>query len=255
MLQARPGNRVYDFLWYEQGILVGYLALMAFMSDEECELVSVVHPDFRRRGIFRALLEEAKRELRPREGKRFILTCEHSSQSGQACVRAVDATLDFSEHEMVLGTFHERLAYDDRLVFQAASSEDLPVIASLFAIDRHESEENSLHRVQQIAARPRQQFYLATFGDEQLGCHEPVGTLRLLDLDTQFGIYGFIVHPDYRGRGYGRQMLQEIIHIARDKSDKPIMLDVDVTNERALGLYRSVGFETRATYDYYVLTI
>jgi len=255
MLRARPGDRIYDFLYYEQGSLVGYLSLQGHGQDEEKELVAVVHPDVRQHGIFRTLLDAATRELQPRGGKKLILTCERNSKSGQACMHTIRATLDFSEYEMVLGTFQERLTYDDRLVFQEARSEDLQVIATLFAIDMHDSEENALRHVSSVAARPNQQFYLATFGDEQLGCHEPVGTLRLEEDNGEFGIYGFIIHPDYRGRGYGRQMLQEIIHIARKKSDKPIMLDVDVTNTNALGLYRSAGFEMRTTYDYYALNI
>lgn len=255
MLRPRAGDKIYDFLYYEQGSLVGYLAIQGYGSDQEKELVAVVHPNFRRRGIFRTLLNAAKNELRPRGGKRLILTCERNSQSGQACMHALGATLDFSEYEMVLGTFQERLTYDDRLVFEKARSEDLKAIASIFALDMHDSEENAFQHVSSVAARPNQQFYLATFGDEQLGCHEPVGTLRLEEYENGFGIYGLIVHPDYRGRGYGRQMLQEIIHETRAKSDKPIMLDVDVTNTNALGLYRSAGFEVKTIYDYYAMNI
>ena len=255
MLRRRPGDKIYDFLYYEQGSLVGYLALQGHGSDEEKELVAVVQPNFRRRGIFHTLLNAAKRELQTREGKKLIITCERNSQSGQACMHAIRATLDFSEHEMVLGTFQERLSYDDRLVFQPARSEDLKAIATLFALDTDGDEARAFQHVSSVAARPNQQFYLATFGDEQLGCHEPVGTLRLEEDNGEYGIYGFIVHPDYRGRGYGRQILQEVIHVAHEKGDSPIMLDVDVTNTNALGLYRSAGFETRTTYDYYAVAI
>ena len=255
MLRNRPGDNIYDFLYYEQGSLVGYLALQGHGSDEEKELVAVVHPDFRRRGIFRTLLNATQQELQTRGGKRLIFTCERASQSGQACMHAIGAALDFSEYEMVLGTLHERLTYDDRLVFQAARSEDLKAIASIFAADTDGNEERAFQHVSSVAARPNQQFYLATFGDEQLGCHEPVGTLRVEDENGEYGIYGFIVHPEYRGRGYGRQILQEVIHVTREKSDKPIMLDVDVTNTNALGLYSSAGFETRTTYDYYAINI
>ncbi|HCI81053.1 MAG TPA: hypothetical protein DHW02_15350 [Ktedonobacter sp.] len=255
MLRNRPGDNIYDFLYYEQGLLVGYLALQGYGSDEEKELVAIVHPDFRRRGIFRTLLSATQQELQTRGGKRLILTCERASQSGQACMYAIGATLDFSEYEMVLGTFHERFTYDDRLIFQEAGSEDLKAIASIFAADTDGDEERALRHVSSVAARPNNHLYLATFGDEQLGCHEPVGTLRVEDENGEHGIYGFIVHPEYRGRGYGRQMLQEVIHAAREKSDKPIMLDVDVTNTNALGLYSSAGFETRTIYDYYAVNV
>ena len=74
-------------------------------------------------------------------------------------------------------------------------------------------------------------------------------------MDKEIGIYGFIVRPDYRGQGYGRQMLEEAIRTIQFRSSKGIMLDVDTNNTNAIGLYRSCGFEVRATYAYYGLDL
>jgi ribosomal protein S18 acetylase RimI-like enzyme len=102
---------------------------------------------------------------------------------------------------------------------------------------------------------PSVQFYIATFGEESVGCKEPVGTLRVYDWEETFGIYGFVVISSYRGRGYGRQMLEELIPMLRAQSNKPIMLEVDVTNAHALGLYQSCGFQIKTTYGYYEVTL
>ncbi|MBV9227977.1 MAG: GNAT family N-acetyltransferase, partial [Chloroflexi bacterium] len=69
------------------------------------------------------------------------------------------------------------------------------------------------------------------------------------------GIYGFGILPDYRGRSYGRQMLEETIRTIRSQSQKTITISVDTTNTNALGLYLSCGFEIKATYGYYAMDI
>jgi putative acetyltransferase len=62
------------------------------------------------------------------------------------------------------------------------------------------------------------------------------------------GSIGIMVHSDYQGKGIGKAMLSKIIDLA----DKWLMLvrlelGVFVDNERAIGLYRSMGFEIEGT--------
>jgi len=84
---------------------------------------------------------------------------------------------------------------------------------------------------------------------------EPIGCLRLDEMDGEVGIYGFVVRPGYRGRGYGRQMLEAVIRKIQAESQKGIMLEVDTENTIAIGLYRSCGFQVKTTYDSYDLDV
>ena len=79
--------------------------------------------------------------------------------------------------------------------------------------------------------------------------------IRLDEMEQDIGIYGFVVVPDYRGRGYGRQMLEETIRTIRSVSQKRITLEVDTTNTNAMGLYLSVGFDVETTYNYYAINL
>ena len=67
--QHRLGNRLDrimpNFLYYEDEKLVGYLVPDSFGMEEK-ELLGMVHPDYRRRGIFTALLEAAKEVCKAR---------------------------------------------------------------------------------------------------------------------------------------------------------------------------------------------
>ena len=250
MLKQRSGNDTFDFLYYEQGQLVGYLGIDNYGTQEKA-VVGIVHPEHRRKGIARLLLQAAKEEARHSGIEQLVLMCERASTSGTAFAQAMHARLDFSEHEMVLGTFQERPVFDERLTFrQAVNPDDVAALVSIMATDMGDVEQAQRY-VTDMIKLDNQRFYLMTFGGPNLGCDEPIGSLRLGHLSEDTGIYGFVVRPEYRGKGYGRQLLQEVIRIIRSESSKRIMLEVDVHNTNALGLYLSLGFEIKTTYDYY----
>jgi ribosomal protein S18 acetylase RimI-like enzyme len=246
------GQHPHHFLYYERGTPAGYLYLYDF-DPIEPEVTGMVHPDYRRRGIFRALLDAAKAEAFQRGAQQFTLFCEHASRSGQAFIAATGARYDFSEHAMILEQFQERPTFDERLVFRAASSAELDVLAAIQAASFGDSEEQVKMNIARRLQDPHQHYYVTTFSEESVGCEEPVGLVRVSEGPEEVGIYSFGVVTDYRRRGYGRQMLEEAIRTIRAESQKPIMLDVDITNAGALALYRSCGFQIRTTYDYYVL--
>jgi ribosomal protein S18 acetylase RimI-like enzyme len=230
------------------------------------------------------LLTAAKEECDRRGVQKLILVCEHISRSGQGFVRAIGANHDFSEHEMGLGTLRERPAANPRLLMRKAGLEDLEVLALVHATSFGDDIEASRGYVANCLQHAWSTFYLGTLGEEAVGC------LRVDELGQEYGIYGFGVRPEYQGRGYGRQMLQDIIHVLRAEppvgadssrpspqrseaervsilrpalaqtptgmeSQKSIMLDVETDNTNAVGLYLSCGFEIRTTYGYYSLNI
>ena len=53
-----------------------------------------------------------------------------------------------------------------------------------------------------------------------------------------------VVHPDYRGRGIGRALMERAIARAKDRSIRWIGLEVRASNAVACGLYQRLGFRT-----------
>lgn len=244
-LRQRAGDETHDFLFYEDSTLVGYLDVESWGSRDR-ELTGMVHPDYRRRGIFSSLLAAAQMECRQKDVQKLILVCEHVSQSGLAFVHTIKAQLEYSEHEMVLGIFRERHTVHEGLDIRQANRNDLNAIVSILATDSGNVESISKW-VTKCFEDPSSRFYLATLEGKPLGC------LRLDFMRDQVGIYAFEVRLGYRGRGYGRQMLEEAIRAIRSETQKHIMLDVETDNTNAMGLYLSCGFEIKTTYDYYHL--
>jgi ribosomal-protein-alanine N-acetyltransferase len=50
------------------------------------------------------------------------------------------------------------------------------------------------------------------------------------------------IHPDYRGQGYGRFLLEELLQFAKQQWVTIIFLEVRSSNQIAMNLYFQVGF-------------
>jgi predicted GNAT family acetyltransferase len=71
--------------------------------------------------------------------------------------------------------------------------------------------------------------------------------------DNYAEISAVCTHPDYLGRGYARQLLLQ--QVQRIKANgETAFLHVRDDNERAINVYKSLGFETRTAIYFYVLT-
>ena len=94
-----------------------------------------------------------------------------------------------------------------------------------------------------------QRLYVGWLGDRA------AGMIRLHQGASSAFLYSFLVHPDLRGRGYGRQILTGILDRLVAEDWPHIMIEVATGNAIALSLYRSCGFRTVAAYQYYRLAI
>jgi ribosomal protein S18 acetylase RimI-like enzyme len=92
------------------------------------------------------------------------------------------------------------------------------------------------------------QYYLGWLGGQA------IGMLRVGAFPPTAFIESFRVLPEHRGRGYGRQILTDVIDRLIAAGWERIALEVDTSNEIALSLYRSCGFREVTTFLYYHLS-
>ncbi len=59
-------------------------------------------------------------------------------------------------------------------------------------------------------------------------------------------IYAMVVHQDFRGKGYGSQLLQAAIDKSKQQGMKRVELDSGFQREQAHRFYEKFGFEKRA---------
>lgn len=75
----------------------------------------------------------------------------------------------------------------------------------------------------------------------------PVGMFKLIRLKYRCShiayIGGLAIHPDFSGKGFGKQMMQEIITLAKEMGILRLELSVGSENLPAQKLYEKLGFE------------
>ena len=54
---------------------------------------------------------------------------------------------------------------------------------------------------------------------------------------------GVAIHPDFMGKGYGKEMMQEILLMAKRVGFKRVELSTATINQKAISLYEKYGFE------------
>lgn len=242
-LRARSGDQVEDLLWWEDEQLIGFLGLYAFGSS--LELAGMVAPAARRRGIATTLLDAALPLCRYRGYQQALLVVPRTSTAGKALAGRRGAALDHSEHALVLLTEPNGGVSDPGISLRKAVPADAAVVSRLLAAGfGHPTPDLA----QQLASG-QDLTVLAELDDS------PVGTLRLTRDDDDAGVYGFVIDPAWQGRGIGRDVLRRVCRQLRAEGAERIGLEVAVDNDRALGLYTSVGFTEVTTEDYYALPL
>ncbi len=245
-LARRSGDKANEQLYYHDDILIGFFSIDGLGFDE-AEGTGMVHPSYRRQGVFRALVGAAREECRQNKTESLILLFDHRSDSAIAFVNAIGAQHDFSEHSMRLDHTNSLPQIKQRLDFRKATQEDAPAIGAILAQDFNGDAEQVRQRVAHNMQSSTYQYYIATLD------REPIGTLNVQNLGGDAYIYGFVVRPEQRGRGYGKEILARAIADIVAERPQPIFLEVEIENDPAFGLYRSFGFEVTTTYDYYRL--
>jgi L-phenylalanine/L-methionine N-acetyltransferase len=63
---------------------------------------------------------------------------------------------------------------------------------------------------------------------------------------------GFAMHPEYRGRGLGKKIMQEIMARLKNEGIKRLELFVVCDNERAINFYKKLGFLIEGRMKYFL---
>ncbi|MCH7851265.1 MAG: ribosomal protein S18-alanine N-acetyltransferase [Candidatus Marinimicrobia bacterium] len=74
-----------------------------------------------------------------------------------------------------------------------------------------------------------------------------VGFITGLTMAQELQVHNIAVHPDYQGRGIGRQLMEAVDDLGRAGDYQRISLEVRQDNDIACKLYMSLGFKAVGT--------
>lgn len=236
-----------EYFCYFKEELVGYLGIVPFGGRPE--LMGMVHPQHRRKGIFKELFSRAFEELKAQKYKKCLLLSDRKSESGQAFMQAMGFQYENSEYEMKRSTLALH-PIDDFII------EDLMLRVATNADASEITKQNAVYfkcdvsEVPQLLPEEEAAKGMTVYMAEVHG--QVVGKIHLQqELDTGW-IYGLGVMPTYRVLGYGRGLLIMAVKLFREQGLQKAALQVAVGNETALNLYNLSGFQTESTMDYFI---
>lgn len=121
-------NKINEFMFYDDNKLVGYAGICDFGGDE-IEVNGMVHPEYRRRGIFTRLFSLVKDEFNKRETKAMLLLSDNNSIGGINFIKKISDDYHHSEYDMNLDmdVIHKEKFYN--LVFRKVAKGDITKIA------------------------------------------------------------------------------------------------------------------------------
>lgn len=240
-------SNINEFMYFNGKELLGYIGICSF-GGSSLEVNGMVHPDYRRRGIFKRLYQLVKDESLKRSIKCMLLLSDRNSESGQAFLKSIGASYKYSEYEMYLRKDGDSSLTDtdiNKITFRKCTNADAKEIARQNAI-YFESDYDETDMIMPEEEEKRwMSIYLAENKDLI------IGKAHLQLTNGAGGIYGLGVLPEHRNKGYGRKILLKAIETLNAKKAESIMLQVATQNSNALKLYKSCGFVEESTMDYY----
>ncbi|HUW41602.1 MAG TPA: GNAT family N-acetyltransferase [Rectinemataceae bacterium] len=257
------------FLSEERGEILGLVSVFAPRRDE-AELSAFVHPSHRRKGIGALLLAELERSLASYGFADELLVCDRGpdaatapgASAGAAFARALGSRLDFTEYSM---TYDPEIA---RGLAAARRGSRKPAPAGLVLADFGAGGGASIEpeRLDELV-----RLRMEAFGDSQEDAQSmqraalasPCRRAHVALLDGsivaacslafeggEVSLNGIGVAPAHRGKGIARELIEwSIARLAG--TGLRVTLEVESMNERAFGLYSSLGFVVTRAVDYY----
>lgn len=140
---------------------------------------------------------------------------------------------------------------DDSVTIQrASSSEDMRAITSLYPskteAEREEMVRGSLDTELRAQYQGKRSILLAKLGDMVVGTVQVVWENNAEDPGLQAPhsavLHHLRTHPDYQGRGIGKQLVDAAEELAIDRGMARLTLGVEPANAHARRLYRKWGY-------------
>lgn len=247
LMRERLGIYESDFCYYEDGKLVGYAPLDGFGGP--FEVTAAVLPTYRRRGTFHALFTAAIAEARRCQATELLLVSYPASPDGSAVVRHLGLPYKSSEYRMEAQSDTIPPLTESALRLEPVDSSNVGMLSRLLAISFGDSAWNMPESLLQELEKPNKRYFLAKREEITLG------QIGVITQDKSVYIQAVGIAPEWRNRGYGRQLLAATVHKMLLEGYIRFALDVATDNPHALSLYHSCGFHQVTAYDYYTVPL
>ena len=246
MLNFDPNMPAF-FLYYEKGELVGLLTVYA--DDPDVDVAILVHPNYRRQGIARALYGSFEKETASYPIESVTFQTERIFLENHPDFASNWGLVEDDETETWLGKDRRPypLVNDSNLEVLLADRSYQDQISQLkfqaFS-EEHESREVVDRYVAKALKDPESRLYILLKNDQV------IGTCTVdLSSNTNY-LYGLAIAELERGQGYGSYLAKSLVNKLIEQNDKEFQIAVEDSNVGAKRLYEKIGFvkQTQVVY-------
>ncbi|MEJ9250818.1 GNAT family N-acetyltransferase, partial [Bacillus thuringiensis] len=242
-LKNRNEDHINDFLLYNGTQLIGTLNMYDFERPTKLELIGFVHPHFRKQRFGTTLLQTAMKEIQNRETDEALLIINGDSISGNEFIKHMKLPYLYSEYSMEFKINEIQKTTDNNIQLTLASSESLLDLIEISSKAFGDSVDNTATWLQKMMTSPSHKVYSALINEKA------IGTITVTEQEQSTTLSGFAVHPSYQGKGYGKDILNYMVHTLITEGTSTIELDVETKNNHALKLYTQCGFKIKTKHD------
>lgn len=239
MLRNRTNDEKEDFFYYDEDQLVGFLAKYYF--GDKVEICGMVHPKYRRKGIFTSLMSEGLESCR--NASLILLNAPAASIPASEFMKKQKCHYSFSEYQMVWKD-NEVQSFEPIIKLTDAKKDDFELISRIDVVCFNFNDKDAQAYNARVLDKPNRNCYIIEVNGEK------IGKLSVQRENQESWIYGFAILPTYQGFGYGKNTLLQILE-QESKTGNEIHLEVALENRNAKKLYTDCGFEQYDTQDYY----
>ncbi len=232
------------FLFYKEGKLISMITLF-IPTEQEAEISAYTLPKFRGNGYFKILLINVLEELRTFNIPDVLFVCESPSIVGKKVLATLNAEYDHTEYFMRFDQARYVTKGRYRISKLNAELKDLEKTIETSLRIFEGSYEDAKGLIKRCLESPNREQYLAVLNNQMIG----IGSVNLEGEDVS--IFGLGLIPEYRGKGYGKELLSLIIDNLLQRGRADITIEVNSDNTNALRLYQISGFHIQVAYEYY----
>lgn len=228
-------SHYHHILYREKDEITAYAVLSHFL-EEEIECVFVIDND---EAVFKKMYELMIDFAKSKAIREIFFIVDEKDTFTSSLVKNITGPHRFSEIRMNLDISSFRPRKTIHTTITDAGKNDTDAIAALDS----EAFGNALDADDLTGIKA------AHIGNEL------IGKIKVYENADSAGIYGFVVDPLHRGKGYGREILNHTVNDLLSKGIKEIFLEVNSDNFSAFSLYESECFYVKAKFDYYKLSM
>lgn len=227
----------FQFAWQED-VLVGFLSIYADNS-EEAELSVIVHPEYRRQGIAKVLIENAKSIVQAYDIDNIVYISERRFIEETAYLQdAYQINWDETEYIMQADERLDKSFVEGQISVREAVMNDAHNIASFQSEAFDSSFKEAMTYAEGSIGDAEHAIYVFLNEDEKI-----VGSSSVNITDDYYYLFGLAVDTKYQGQGVGTQGIYIMMKQLSKQSKRPFRLSVEKENEHAKYLYQKNGFE------------